>query len=64
MSMAQIWKNTLDRGGYVSANFMDFSKAFDTLNLLTAKLGAYGFEIDSISFMKSYLDDRQQQDSC
>ena len=41
---------------------MDLSKAFDTLNhnLLIAKLGAYGFERDSLSFMKSYLKDRQQ----
>ena len=29
-------------------------------NLLIAKLGAYGFERDSLSFMKSYLNDRQQ----
>ena len=42
---------------------MDLSKAFDTLNhnLLIAKLGAYGFERDSLSFMKSYLKDRQQR---
>ena len=41
---------------------MDLSKAFDTLNhnLFIAKLGAYGFERDSLSFMKSYLNDRQQ----
>ena len=30
-------------------------------NLLIAKLGAYGFERDSLSFMKSYLKDRQHQ---
>ena len=62
MSMLEMWKNTLDKGGYVSAIFMDLSKAFDTLNhnLLIAKLGAYGFERDSLSFMKSYLNDRQQ----
>ena len=30
-------------------------------NLLIAKLGAYGFERDSLSFMKSYLNDRQQR---
>ena len=42
MSMLKMWKNTLDRGGYVSAIFMDLSRAFDTLNhnLLIAKLGA------------------------
>ena len=42
---------------------MDLSKAFDTLNhkLLIAKLGAYGFERDSLSFMESYLKDRQRR---
>ena len=42
---------------------MDLSKAFDTLthDLLIAKLGAYGFERDSLSFMKSYLKHRQQR---
>ena len=63
MSMLEMWKNTLDKGGFVSGVFMDFSKAFDTLkhNLLIAKIGAYGFERDSLSFMKSYLNDRQQR---
>ena len=63
MSMLEMWKNTLDKGGYVSAIFMDLSKAFDTWNhnLLTAKLGAYGSERDTLFFMKNYLDDRQQR---
>ena len=63
MFMFEMWKNTLDKGGYVSAIFMDLSKAFDILNhnLLIAKLGAYGFERDSLSFMKNDLNDRQQQ---
>ena len=30
-------------------------------NLLIAKSGAYGFERDSLSFMKRYLNDRQQR---
>ena len=61
--MLEMWKNTLHKGGYVSPIFMDLSKAFDTLNhnLIIAKLGAYGFERDSLSFMKSYLKDRQQR---
>ena len=38
--MPEKWKNTLDKGKYVGAVFMDFSKAFDTINhdLLIAKL--------------------------
>ena len=30
-------------------------------DLLIAKLVTYGFERDSLSFMKSYLNDRQQR---
>ena len=47
----------------VCVMIMDLSKAFDTLhpNLLIAKLVTYGFERESLSFMKSYLSDRQQR---
>ena len=57
------WKNTLDKGGFVCAIFMDLSKAFDTMNhdLLIAKLGAYGFQEDALVFMKSYFTNRQQR---
>ena len=63
MSVLEMWKYTLDKESYFSAIFMNHSKTFDTLNhnLLILKLGAYGFERDSLSFMKSYLNDRQQQ---
>ena len=63
MSMLEMRKNTLDKEGCISAIYMVLSKAFDTLNhnLLIAKLGAYGFERDSLYFMKSYLKDRQQR---
>ena len=42
---------------------MDLSKAFDTLNhdLLIAKLGAYGFETETLRYMKSYLTNRKQR---
>ena len=59
--MLEIWKKVLDKGGYICAIFMDLSKAFDPLNhdLLIAKLGAYGFETDSLRYMKSYLTSRK-----
>ena len=62
-SMLEMWKNTLGKGGYVSAIFMELSKVSDTLNhnILIAKLGDYGFERNSLSLMKSYLSDRQQR---
>ena len=45
MYMFEIWKNVLDKGGYVSAMFMDLLKTGDTTHhgLMIAKLGAYGF---------------------
>ena len=60
--MLEKWKNTLDKGGFVCAIFMDLSKAFVTMNhdLLNAKLGAYGFQEDALVFMKSYFTNRQQ----
>ena len=61
INMLEEWKSTLDKGGFVCAMFMDLSKAFDTMNhdLLIAKLGAYGFQKDGPSFMKSYLTKRR-----
>ena len=61
--MLEKWTNTLDKDAFVCVMFMDLSKAFDTKNhdLLIAKLGAYGFEKDALSFMKSYLTKRRQR---
>ena len=61
--MLEIWKQVLDKGGYICAIFMDLSKAFDILNLdlLIAKLGAYGFDTDALRYMKSYLTNRKQR---
>ena len=61
--MLEKWKNTLDKGDFVCTIFMDLSKAFDAMNydLLIAKLRAYGFQKDTLSFMKSYIMKRRQQ---
>jgi hypothetical protein len=42
--------------------FVDFSKAFDTINhdLLLSKLNLYGFSNSSLNFFTSYLKDREQ----
>ena len=41
---------------------MDLSKAFHTMDhdLLIANLGAYGFQEDTLVFMKSYFTNRQR----
>ena len=60
VNMLEKWKNTLDKGGFVCAMFMDLSKA--TMDhLLLARLEAYGFQEDALVFMKSYFTNRQQR---
>ena len=53
----------LDKGGYVCAMFMELSKAFDTVHydLMTAKLGAYGFSVNALQYMRSYRTNRHQR---
>ena len=42
---------------------MDLSKAFDSIphNLLIAKMHAYGFSLDAVTFFYSYLKRRKQK---
>ena len=56
-------KKAVDNGKYVSAIFLDLSKAFDRINhdLLLAKLKAYGFSPNALKLMHSYLNNRKQQ---
>ena len=63
LKMLQSFKEALDKGNSVSAMFMDLSKAFDTLNhdLLMAKVEAYGFSVNSLSYIHSYLNKRLQK---
>ena len=54
------WKTILNKKLKVGALFKDLSKTFDTLDhsLLLAKLSAYGFDNNSLSFVRSYLTNR------
>ena len=60
VSMIEKWKMARDKGENAGGVLMDLSKAFDTINheLLIAKLHAYGFGIDALKIIHSYLSDR------
>ena len=53
----------IDNHGYSGAVLMDLSKAFDTINheLLLAKLNSYGFDIQTLRLLHSYLTGRWQR---
>ena len=56
------WKKSLDQKIFVGAVLMDLSKAFDSIphDLLIAKMHAYGFSIDAVTFFYLYLKRRTQ----
>ena len=58
--MIEIWKMSLDKGGFAAGILMDLSKAFGTINhqLLIAKLHAYGFTKNALQLILDYLTDR------
>ena len=53
--MLEKWKKALDKEENMSSIFMDLSKASDAINhdLLLAKVKAYGFSKQALSFMCS-----------
>ena len=61
--MLEEWKKALDKKDNAGAILTDLSKAFDSLNheLLIAKLNAYGFDKESLEFIRSYLKERKQR---
>ena len=56
------WRSALNPRGIIFALLMDFSKAFDSINhdLLLAKLKAYGFSINTLDLICSYLKYQKQ----
>ena len=63
IALIEHWRTALDSKGYAGAVLMDLSKAFDCINhdLLIAKLHAYGFSLESLKLIKSYLSNRKQR---
>ena len=63
LSLIERWRLCLDKQGFAGALLMDLSKAFDTINheLLIAKLHAYGFSIEALEFLLSYLQEMWQR---
>ena len=45
VSMIENWKDTLNKGEFVAAKFIDLSNIF-------GKLGAYGFRKDLLTYLK------------
>ena len=56
------WKRSLDNKNIFGAVLLDLSKAFDCFphNLLIAEMSAYGFSMDTLVFMYSYLKRRKE----
>ena len=52
------WKKSLNQKKNVGAVLLDLSKAFDFIphDLLIAKMHAYGFSMDAVTFFYSYLE--------
>ena len=63
VTMLEKWNKAVDKGKYVSALFMDLSKAFDTINhdLLFVKLKSYGFSLKAVKLVHTCLKNRTQQ---
>ena len=55
------WKTQLDKNKIVGSVLLDFSKAFDCIpqDLLIAKLDAFGFDKQALSFIYSYLKNKK-----
>ena len=62
MMMVEKWKEASDKDGLGGALLTDLSKAFDCIKhgFLIAKLAAYGFDSNSLSFVFRYLNERKR----
>ena len=63
IALIEKWKSATDKGKFFGALLTDLSKAFDCLplELLIAKLHAYGFSLAALRLVHSYLSNRKQR---
>ena len=63
INLVDRWLHNMNINEYTGVLFVDFAKAFDVIDhkLLLRKLKIYGFPSDTLQFISSFLDDRQQQ---
>ena len=63
LAMIENCKKALDQGNEYGALLHDLSKSFDCLlhDLIVAKVHAYGFSIDSLKLVNSYLTEHKQR---
>ena len=62
--MIEAWRTKLNCGNKIGALIMDLSKSFDTINhdyFLSLLIKVYGFNENSVSFVRSYLTNRYQR---
>ena len=62
LHMTESWRKHLDDNRYVEIFFLDFLKAFDSVNhqVIEKKLSSCGISGDLFVWIKNYLSDRQQ----
>ena len=63
VNLLEKWKSSVDKCKTFGALLTDLSKAFDCLDLelLTAKLNAYGFDLPTLRLIRDYLTNRKQR---
>ena len=62
LRLIENWKAALDSNLFRGAVLMDLTEAFDCIphDLLIAKLYAYGFSFETLTFLNSYLRNRKR----
>ena len=61
--MLEKWKKAIDKGKAFEALLTDLSKAIDCLShkLITVKLNAFGFSVNSLKLINNYHSHRNQR---